>query len=508
MFHRQSQLALAAALFTICLGTFSQAAEKPNVLIILADDMGFSDIGCFGAEIATPHLDRLAEGGLRMTQMHNTSKCFPSRACLLTGLYAQQCSMHDGPGRFENCVYFGEVLKRSGYRTLFIGKHHSTDNPVDWGFHHYRGLRDGACNYFNPGLQRPGEPKPAQKRYGRRTFCFDDKVVRPYTPEKGYYSTDAWTDWALELLEKYEQEDKPFCLYVAYQTPHDPLQAWPEDIAKYEGKYDAGFEAIATARYERQRKTGLLDDRYPRSAAEHRGWDKLSDAEKQDQIRRMQVYAAMIDRMDQNIGRLVDKIKQMGELDNTLILFVSDNGASAEVVRKGEGEIGSMTRWSSLKRDWANVANTPFRKYKNDSHEGGTCCPCVVHWPKVIQPSRIDHTPAHFIDVMATLIDVGEGEYPDRYKDQKVPPPSGVSLLPIFKGESIAREHPLYFDWRNGQAVRTDRWKLVRTGKEWELYDMQTDRSETSNLASQHPDVVERLSGLHASWLKRGGSPE
>src|SRR5699024_1891649 len=235
-------------------------------------------------------------------------------------------------------VMFGQVLKNAGYRTLFVGKHHGTDNPYDWGFDHYWGLRDGAANYFNPGKQRPGDlGTPAQKKWAYpRSFVFDDSLAEPFTPLMEYYSTDTWTDWAIQLLEEYKNEDKPFALYLAYQAPHDPLQAPEKTIKKYAGVYDKGFEAIAQARYEKQRKMDVLDDRYPRSEPVHREWEQLSDSAKADQARRMQVYAAMIDRMDQNIGRLIEKVKNMDKWKNTLFMFASDNGASAEVVEIGD----------------------------------------------------------------------------------------------------------------------------------------------------------------------------
>jgi len=485
------------------------AIKKPNVLIILADDMGFSDIGCYGAEIDTPNLDRLAGNGLRLTQMHNTSKCFPSRAVLLTGLYPQQCGMDHGPGKFTSGIFFGEVLRRAGYRTLFVGKHHSTDNPYDWGFDHYRGMRDGAANYFNPGLQRSGEPRPAQKRYGKRVFAFDDTIVQPYTPPSDYYSTDTWTDWALELLEDGRASGQPFCLYVSYQAPHDPLQAHEHDIAKYAGRYEVGYEAIAAARYRRQQEMGLLDQRYPRSQPTHRPWDALSTEEQADQVRRMQVYAAMIDSMDQNIGRLIAKIEAMGELDNTLVLFAADNGASAEVVRIGDGPIGAIDRWASLERDWANVANTPFRLFKNNSYEGGICTPFIAHWPAVIRGGgAIDHTAAHFIDIMPTLIDIAGAEYPATYRGEALPPLSGVSLLPLLRDNSIQRGNPLYFQWNAGGAVITPEWKLVRADKEeWKLYDRQTDLTETRDLSAAAPDIVKELAAQHQAWLDRDGQP-
>ena len=492
-------------------GCTTEEPSRPNIVIVLADDLGYSDIGAYGSEIETPVLDRLADSGIRFTQMHNTSKCFPSRAVLLTGLYAQQVGMHEQPGAFRNAVMFGEVLKRVGYRTLFVGKHHSTDNPYNWGFDHYRGLRDGAANYFNPGRQRPSDPgPPAQKEWAYpRTFAFDDSLVAPFTPPEGYYGTDSWTDWALELLEQYKGEDKPFLLYLAYQAPHDPLQAPEEAILEYEGIYDEGYEAIAQARYRRQREMWLLDHRYPRSEPTHRTWESLGDSARTDQERRMQVYAAMIDRLDSNIGRVVDAIKAMGEWEQTLFIFASDNGASAEVVTIGEGPIGSMTRWASLKADWANVANTPFRFFKNDSYEGGTATPFIVHWPEGIPDSvkgTFDHTTTHFIDIMPTLVEITGGEYPDTYKEEEVPQMEGVSLLPLFKGESIQREEPLFFDWQQGSAIRTGNWKLVRRGDSgWELYDMRTDRTETRNLTQEEPEVAERMEQRWEEWAREVG---
>ena len=481
--------------------------DKPNIVIVLADDLGYSDIGAYGSEIHTPYLDQLAEDGIRFTQMHNTSKCFPSRAVLLTGLYAQQVNMDQKPVDFHNAVMFGEVLKSAGYRTLFVGKHHGTDNPYDWGFDHYRGLRDGAANYFNPGLQRDDEVMPAQKKYGERVFAFDSVIVKGYTPPKEYYATTAWTDWAIELLEKYKAEETPYLLYLAYQAPHDPLQAPEEEIAKYKGVYDAGYEAIAQQRYERQREMNLLDDRYPRSVPTFIPWEKLSDSVRNDEVRRMEVYAAMIDVLDQNIGRVVDYIKESGEWENTVFMFVSDNGASAEVVEIGDGQIGDIDRWSSLKENWANVSNTPFRSFKNYSYEGGIATPFIVHWPDVIgDGGRIDHSPLHFIDVMPTLIDVSGAEYPDEYKGEQVHPLPGKSMLPLLQGNKLEREKPLFFDWRTGSAIRTDDWKLVRhKDEDWELYDMKVDRTERNNVADEQPEIAVELEKQWEEWARSVG---
>lgn len=481
-------------------------ARRPNVVLILADDLGYSDISPYGAKIETPHLQRLAEGGMRFTQMHNTSKCFPSRAELLTGIYAQQSHMHDEDGAFENSVMLGSVLKQVGYRTLFVGKHHGTDNPYNWGFDHYWGLRDGAANYFNPGEKRPVDSgAPAQKDWAYpRTFLFDDSTAAPFTPEKDYYSTDTWTDWSLELLRRYENERKPFFLYLSYQAPHDPLQAPSETIEKYEGDYDEGYAAVRQARYERLTEMGLIDETtYPLSEPTHRDWDTLSTEEQTDQARRMEVYAAMIDRMDQNIGRLIDYLEQRGELKNTLFMFASDNGASAEVVRIGEGPIGSVTRWASLGEDWANVANTPFRRYKNDSYEGGVATPFIVHWPGVVEPGSTTEYVGKFTDIMPTLVDITGATYPDTYKGDSVVAMQGRSLRPILNGEQRQRTGPIFNKWADGQSIYRDGWKLVRDGdRAWELYNLREDRSETQNLAEDRPALVEELATQWEDWYE------
>lgn len=483
---------------------------RPNIVIILADDLGWSDIGCYGSEIPTPNLDRLATGGMRFTQFHNTAKCFPSRASLMTGLYAQQCGMATtAASRQTNAVTFGDVLQNAGYRTLMFGKHHGLDNPYEMGFDHYVGLRDGAANYFNPGHPRDGEPVPAQKRPGGRTWLFDDQVVQPYTPEDpNFYSTDAFTDWALNLLKTDFGKDRPFLLYLAYQAPHDPLQARPEDIARNEGVYEVGYEAIAEARYRKQLELGLIDgESFPRSTPEHRTWESLTDDERADQVRRMTVYAAMIDRMDQNVGRLLDHLEQNGDLDNTLILFASDNGASAETVDIGEGPIGSMARWSSLGGDWANVSNTPFRKFKNNSHAGGVCTPLIAFWPGVIAGGSISNEIGHFIDIMPTLVEAAGATYPSESGNELILPMEGRSLLPVFRGEPMVRGEPLFFQWSRGRAIIDQGWKAVQWDSfDWELYRISEDRTETDDLALGNPEILTRLTVRHGQWARDAGA--
>ena len=512
-------LSVCLGLALIALAYPVLAAEStlphPNIVLILADDLGWSDTGPYGSEIPTPNLDRLAAAGLRFTQYHNTAKCFPSRACLLTGLYAQQCGMDRRPVVIKNAVTLGEVLRSAGYRTYMAGKHHGTENPHDRGFDRYFGLRDGACNYFNPGAQRPGEGKPAQKRPDR-SWCIDAKLFQPYTPkEKDFYTTDYFTKYALKFLDEGRGDKRPFFLYLAFNAPHDPLMAWPEDIAKYRGKYRAGYEAVRDARYRRQRETGLIDDTFSLSAYTHRSWNSLSAEEKDEQELTMAVYAAMIDRMDQNIGKVLAKVKELGAEKNTLVIFTSDNGASAEVVTKGynvpgTGEIGSMTRWSSLGPDWANVGNTPYRFFKNYSHEGGICTPFIVCWPRFLESAGaaykaggvITNYPGHFIDIMATLIDVSGAEYPKQFRGQQIHPLAGESWIPVLTGEKKQRRNPLLFQWSRGRAVRKGNWKLVSWGRgeevPWELY-----KTETRNLADQCPDTVSALADLYTEWYHR-----
>jgi arylsulfatase len=500
-------------LFLLSISFFINAKDnqKPNIILICADDMGWSDVGCYGSEIKTPNLDRLAINGMRFTNFHNTSKCFPSRSCLITGVYAQQNGYSETyKNPITNAVTFGEVLRTAGYRTLWSGKHHGLENPFFRGFDRYYGLKDGACNYFNPGEQRPNEGAPARKGNANhktvRAWCIDSTMYTPYTPEdKDFYTTDYFTNYALGWLDEYKSEKQPFFLYLAYNAPHDPLMAWPVDIAKYKGKYDKGYEAIRNLRYQKQLELGLIEKTTELSKPSYNNWDDLSDETKVEEIRKMEIYAAMIDRLDQNIGRVLSKLNEIGKAENTLIIFVSDNGASAEVVNlddDDDGEMGAMTRWTSLGESWANVSNTPFRYYKNFSYEGGINTPLIAFWPGKIASNTKTKFSGHFIDMMATFVDVSGAEYPYEFNGQKITPMQGQSLLPIFMGEQIKREKPIFWEWSNGQAVSFDSWKIVREGLEnaWELYNLEDDPTETNNLATQNPQKVEALVLLFNNW--------
>lgn len=478
----------------------------PNILLISADDLGWSDIGCYGSEIQTPNLDELARQGIRFTQFHNTSKSFPSRSCLLTGLYAQQNGYAaDFRGPLENCVTLGEYLRLAGYVTLWSGKHHGAENPRTRGFDHFYGLLDGACNYFNPGCRRAGEGVPAQKVKTRR-WAIEQTVYAPYTPcDRDFYTTDRFTDYALRWLDECDTVGKPFFLYLAFNAPHDPLMAWPEDIARYAETYRGGYEAIRRARYEKQLRLGLIDARYELSAPTFRPWAALSDGERDVEARKMAVYAAMIDRMDRNIGRLLDKLREQGKFDDTLIVFVSDNGASAEVVdlAGSYGQIGSMTCWTSLGPDWANVSNTPLRYYKNYSYQGGISAPMIVCWPGGVRhPGRISDFTGHFIDFMATFVDLTGTPYPEVYDGRRILPYEGVSLLPVLRDEPVERTSPLFWEWGEGCAVREGRWKAVKHGTDvpWSLFDMEADPSETNDLADRYPAMVRHLETLFDGW--------
>jgi len=500
---------IAAATGCCTFGLQAQNNQKPNILLICADDLGWSDIGCYGSEVNTPNIDALAKNGVRFTSFHNTSKSFPSRASLLTGLYAQQVGYHKNfAGPIVNGITLGELLKEADYLTLWSGKHHGLENPVTRGFDRYYGLKDGACNYFNPGCQREGEGVPAQKKHNRE-WCIDDKLYAPYTPmKKDFYTTDYFTKYALQWLDEYQADEKPFFLYLAYTAPHDPLMAWPEDIAKYEGKYKGGYEPIRKARYEKQLKMGLIDKRYQLSPPTYEPWESLSPERQAIEERKMMVYAAMIDRMDQNIGKVIDKLRAQGKLDNTIILFMSDNGASAEVVELdyGYGEIGSMTNWASLCDNWANVGNTPFRYYKNYSYEGGIATPLIISWPKELKaPNRNSNFTGHFLDIMATFVDMTGVKYPTEYKGQPVLPYEGVSLMPVIRNEKVERTKPIFWEWQNGQAVKDGKWKLVRDGlkNKWSLFDVSVDPVEVNDLAEKYPQQVEKMDKMFNEWQQR-----
>ncbi len=517
----------SALIFFFLLSGCSQKEEnktvknsKPNIIVILADDMGYSDLGCYGSEINTPNIDRLAKNGLIYTRFYNDSRCCPTRASLLTGLYAHQTGLGwmtkvdmKEPGyRGEishNTVTLAEVLKKVGYSTYMVGKWHvnrddqcEQDSPKhNWplhrGFDKFYGILKGASDYYNP------------------TNLYDgDKHIKP---DKDFYFTDAMNDKACEFLSEHlKKKDNPFFLYVAHIAPHWPLHAKEKDINKYEWKYLVGWDAIRKTRYTKMEKLGIVDSTAKLSPRYHevKAWDKLSDDEKKDQAKRMAVYAAQIDNMDQGIGRIVKILEKYNALDNTLIIFLSDNGGCSLQVSRGKSkkteDIGSPISFESYGQGWANVSNTPFRMFKKYEHEGGIATPFVVHWPKGIKAKGEKREQiGHVIDIMPTILDLTGAEYPKEYKGNKIIPYEGKSLVPTF-AKSVEDERTLYWEHNANRGMREGKWKIVSLNtkkppyiQEWELYNIEEDRSELNNLASKYPEKVKEMSEKWYAWAKR-----
>jgi arylsulfatase len=489
-------------IFLCFLGYFSShGAERPNIVLILADDMGYSDLGCYGGEIQTPNLDSLAENGLRYTQAYNTSKCWTTRISLLTGLYH-----HRSDRNFQNTALIGEILRSAGYLTWWSGKHHAGFNPYDRGFDHFSGFLGGAINFWNPGDRaRKGESLSGwQAVY---SWAFDDKVIKPFNPGKEFFATDAFTDWSLNWLDESKGREKPFFLFLSYNAPHWPLHAHPEDIAKYDGIYDEGYEAIRQARYQRQLEMGLFEPKTaPLSDPEHELWSNLSQKEKKEEALRMEIHAAMVDRMDQNIGRLVKRLKKLQKFENTLIFFLVDNGASHERPKRGtknsKAEWGSVGSFEAIGKSWANAINSPFRKWKVQGLEGGICTPMVAHWPEGIKLPRksISREPCHLIDFVPTFMELAGDKaiYP-----KNLPKLDGISLKPTFSGMKLKRVKPLFFQYGSWQVIRQNQWKLVQKKTEpWQLYDLSKDRTETKNLADLFPELTAQMKNEWGKWAK------
>ncbi|MEO1527686.1 MAG: arylsulfatase [Planctomycetota bacterium] len=490
MIHRA--LCVTALLLGILPVTVS-ADDRPNIIVILCDDMGFSDLGCFGGEIETPHLDRLAANGLRMTDFHNNSKCSETRATLLTGLWHQQSKNLKKPGH----VTLAEVLREAGYTTAMSGKWHVADTPPERGFDRYFGFLSGAINFFTGADWQTGE----------NLMRLDDEE---FQPSGDFYSTDAFTDYAIEFLDEARTQDQPYFLYLAHNAPHFPLHAPPEEIAKYRGRYDEGWDVIRERRHRSLEEMGLIDSTWRLSGRDPKveAWSTLSNKQTEFLIPMMEVYAAMVDRLDQNIGRLVDNLRQHGELDNTLILFFSDNGACPYQRMRSPGVApGGVESDIAYDARWANMCNTPLRLYKQYAHEGGTTTPMIAHWPKVIQKGGISTAMHHIVDVMPTLVEIASASYPNEHAGKTILPMEGVSMLPTLRGEETKKRPAVFWEFSSNHAIRDGRWKLVaERGKPWELYDLASDRSETKNLVEAHPDVVERLEKQYDRWARRAGA--
>ncbi|MBP7052496.1 MAG: arylsulfatase [Phycisphaerae bacterium] len=505
-----------------CLGTADVQAgirpvERPNIVLIMADDMGYSDIGSYGGEVHTPNLDRLAMGGLRFSQFYNAARCCPTRASLLTGLYPHQAGIghmvadqgHPAYQGYLNdrCLTIAEALKPAGYHTLMAGKWHVGENrphwPVDRGFDHHFGLISGGANYFDITQDKAKNVV--------RKMAIDDQPYRP--PREGFYITDAFSDHAVQLLDEHGRDERPVFLYLAYTAPHWPLHALPEDIARYRGKYSKGWDAIREERYQRMVKMGLIRDQWKMSPrdGENPPWSEEKDQELMDL--KMAVYAAQIERMDRGIGRVLDKIRDLGKQENTLVMFLSDNGGCAEGGpsgfdnRKNGLPPGGVDSFMSYGQSWANASNTPFRRYKHWVHEGGIATPFIAYWPAVIQSrGTITDEVSHLIDVMATCLDVGGIAYPKTQNGRELTALEGRSLLPVFREGRRQGHEALFWEHEGNRAARQGKWKLVAAhGKPWELYDLEADRTELHDMASEHPDEVDRLTALYNGWAQRCG---
>ncbi len=456
-----------------------QAADRPNIVLIMADDLGFSDLGCYGSEIETPNLDRLARGGLRFNQFYNTAKCHSSRICLLTGLYMFQA----GNETMGKGVTIAEALRPAGYQPMMVGKWHLQDEPTDRGFARYFGHLSGATNFFT----------------GDDTFRLDGKKFD--VPQQGFYTTDANTDYAIEFLDQAKQTEQPFFLYLAYNAPHYPLHVKEADYRKYEGRYNEGWDVARQRRYEKQHSLGILpaDVKLSPRPDDVRAWESLSESDKKWEAQRMAAYAGMVDCLDQNIGRLVEHLTKNNLIDDTIIMFCSDNGACPFERTEGrEYRPWDPKSYWTYDTGWAHVGNTPFRWYKQNQHEGGISSPMIVSWPGLkTQPGSVTDQPAHLIDFMATCVDLAGADYPVDYNGRAVTPLQGKSLAPIFAGGRRDPHEWLYFQFSNNRAIRKGDMKLASAkGGPWELYDLASDRSELNDLANESPEQAKELREL------------
>ena len=493
--------------------------KQPNIIIIMTDDMGYSDLGCFGSEIETPNLDALAAKGLRFSQFYNVGKCCPTRASLLTGLYSHQAGvgamtqdekLPGYRGRLnEQCVTLGEVLGPAGYLTIQTGKWHVGGLKKEWwpsrrGFEKSFGSPLGGGFYF-----RPSAFNQYREVVRNETVLYTPKI----DPPEGWYTTDAYTDEGLNFVREAAEEQKPFLWYLAYNAPHWPLRAKAEDINKYRGKYQVGWDVIRQLRHQKLIEQGLIKDTWKLSPRDSTvpAWETLSDKQREEQDLRMATYAAMVDCVDQNVGKIVKELKELRVYENTLLMFLCDNGGSAEPspmgINKGKGVCGTPESFAYYGACWANVSDTPFRKFKSHMHEGGIATPFVAHWHDGIQKDlhgTIIHEPAHVRDLMSTCIDVSGAPYPKTFKGQPIIPLEGASLTPAFQGQSLNRKEPLFFEFNKAQAVRQGTFKLVtQPGGKWELYNMESDRTELNNLATKHPEKVEEIAKSYEAWAKR-----
>ena len=512
---------LAATTLTPCSFAAETDSPRPNVLLIVADDLGFSDIGCYGGDISTPNLDALATDGLRFTQFYNTARCWPSRAAILTGYYAQQVRRDTVPGvksgsegtRPAWAPLLPELLRPLGYRSYHSGKWHLDGKPLDNGFDHSYSVNDHD-RFFAP-----------------RALTQDDAPLPPVAKGSGYYTTTAIATAAIGQLKEHAAKHaaEPFFAFVAFTSPHFPLQAPADDIARYREHYRRGWDVMRDERWQRMRNLGIggnslsaiertvgppyanpqaIETLGPGEAKLPLPWAELTDSQRAFQADKMAVHAAMVDRMDREIGRLLDELRASGALDNTLVLFLSDNGASAEIMIRGDGhdphaECGTGATFLCLGPGWSSMANTPFRRHKTWVHEGGISTPLIVHWPRgMAARGELRHTPAHVIDLLPTILEFAGGTQPAIWKDQPVPPAPGQTIVPLLAKDGSLTRDWLWWQHEGNRALRAGDWKIVAAGTSspWELYDLSHDRAESRNLAADNPEKVRELAEI---WVRQ-----
>lgn len=535
---------LGLTLPTIGCSAMGADGERPNIIVIMADDMGFSDAGCYGGDIDTPNIDRLADGGLKFTQFYNAARCCPTRASLMTGQYQHKVNMAtNGNTLGRNGITIAEGLKEAGYNTSMVGKWHLSETKVlddeqkqlDWLNHQY-----------NPGIPfAPKQTYPVNRGFdshygiiwGVADYFDPFSLVDGTEPVKDvpddYYLTDALSRRAVSDVQNFAKQDNPFFMYLAYTASHWPLHAREEDIAKYEKKFDDGWDAMRKRRFQRQVELGLFnEDEVTLPDVQDGGadWDGMSDEEKEYMSDKMAVHAAMIDRMDQGIGDLLDTLEETGQLDNTLILFLSDNGASPELPKnwgpgfdrpsetrdgreiqyQGFEEAGPETTYAGIGPAWASASNTPFRYWKAEQYEGGAHTPCIAHWPKGlgVEPGSTTDQVGHVMDILPTCLELAGADYPQQYKGHDITPMDGLSLTPVLKGEQRKGHDKLFFEHVGGKAIIKDDWKIVslrKDGNPWHLYNLAEDPTETNNLADKYPDKVKALNKEWTAWAKSVG---
>jgi arylsulfatase len=516
-----------------------EATKKPNIIVIMVDDLGYSDLGCYGGEISTPNIDALGYNGLRFTQMYNGARCCPSRAALLTGLHPHQAGIgqltadlgvpsYQGYLR-EGCVTISEVMKTAGYRTMISGKWHvasswdarDRDNwvlgdkkhpmPKQRGFDRSFGILNAAESYWNP-----------------KSLILEDVLIDVETED--FHLTDAITDHAVDQIDESVAMGKPFFQYVAFSAPHWPLHAREDDIVKYEGKYMAGYDAIRTSRHEQQKGLGVVDDKWDISPRDSDSPDWKDVRNKEYEDIRMATYAAMVEQVDRGVGRIIETLKAKGEFDNTIIMFLSDNGGCAELFQEdgdwpdpslweteltlqGEkvraGDIpelrpGPDTTFQAVELPWANVSDTPFRLFKRWIHEGGISTPFIVHWPDQIDKANILNNPMHIIDISATCYEIAGAQYPKEHHDTEITPLEGESFLSALQGKELSRETPITIEHEGNRGIRIGDWKLVAEwNKPWELYNISDDRTEQNDLIDGEKDRAKAFEKLYFEWAER-----